>query len=235
MAIMKSVRRLFSKREPLELSVSQSPDQGSDSSSVVLEPSVPPSNTEQPHTDLIPTEPLEAMNTLNRIEESMRESGVTHTAMLTALEQLPELTRHASTASERHIELNELMRGLASAQHESGIAQRETTEHMSQCLDRHNEMLGLVQRQLDANHQIATHTAEHLSSLSETLQKSMAIQQKTGEAMCTMADQFRTREETISKRFSRIQGWLIACIIASIGTVIAAVTLAWILFGANAG
>ena len=74
-----------------------------------------------------------------------------------------------------------------------------------------------------------------ISSLAEAIHKSMAIQQKTGEAVCTMADQFRTREVEMSKKFSRIQGWLIASIIASIGTVIAAVTLAWILFGNTSG
>ena len=235
MAIMKSVRRLFSKRDPLELTVTTSSDETDNSSNVVLQPSVPPEDTETPESDLTLAEPLEAMNTLTRIEETMRESGTTQSEMLEALQQLPELTRHATTASDRHTELNELIRGLANAQQESGIAHKETTQQMAACLDRHNETLGLVQRQLDANHQIATHNAEHLSSLSEAIHKSMAIQQKTGEAVCTMADQFRTREVEMSKKCSRIQGWLIASIIASIGTVIAAVTLAWILFGNTSG
>ncbi len=233
MAIMKSVRRLFSKRAPLELTISTSPSENGEPPNVVLEPVSTSEDDTPASSDLSAPDPLDAMNSISRIEESICESGTTQAAMLETLQQLPELNRHASLASERQQELNELIRGLATAEHERGAMAKETTQHISECLDRHNDTLALVQRQLDANHQIASHNAEHLSSLSEAIRSSITTQHKTGEAVCAMADQFRIREAKMSAKFSRIQGWLIASIIASMGTLIAAVTLAWIIFGSK--
>lgn len=230
MAIMNSVRRLFTRRHPVELKVShlQDPD-GDPIGLVVSEEDGEPSSCEdeQPLNEDFINQP---MAVLGRIEQALEANTSSGTALVASTQKIPEVARTLSSLCEGQKELVELTRTLHQDQHSRSEAERATTERIGDSLDRQNETLGLVQRQLDANHQVAAQTAEHLTSVSEGLTESMNASRRTAEAMSALVGEMRTRDARTAERFSRLQGWMVACIVAGLAALIAAVTLTWVIF-----
>lgn len=237
MAIMNSVRRLFSRRRPLELTVTPLTEhEESNPMDMILA-----GNGEHPEGSNLPTDlesqpenqANEPLAVLGRIEQALEESKSSGTALVESAQRLPEVARSLASLSDRQQELVELTRNLHELEKSRGEEQQTNNHRLSESLDRQNETLGLVQRQLDANHQIAAQTAEHLTRVSDGLAESMNASRRTAEAMSALVGELRTRDARNAERFSRLQGWMLACMIAGLATVIAAVTLAWILISSN--
>lgn len=239
MAIMNSVRRLFTRRRPMELTVTHRQDLEGDPMDLILsangEDQTPEdgfSLTTTPESD--PEEHAnEPLAVLGRIEQALEQSTTSGTALVESAQKLPEVARSLSSLSERQKELVELTRNLHDIQQSRSETERATNERLSDSLDRQSETLSLVQRQLDANHQIASQTAEHLAQVSEGLSESMNASRRTGEAMSALVGELRTREARTAERFTRLQGWMIACTIAGLATIISAITLAWVILSNN--
>jgi len=232
MAIMNSVRRLFTRRQPMDLSVSQHQDLDGEAVDLVLSEdhdgalhTVVDDGGEASEGEQEANQPLAV---LGRIQQAIEESRTSGSALVESAQRLPEVARTLASLSEGQKELVELTRSIQEIQKTAGQTQEATSERLSDSLDRQSETLGLVQRQLDANHQVAAQTAQQLTTVSEGLTESLNASRRTAEAMSALVGEMRSRDARTAERFGRLQGWMLACTIAGLGVIIAAVTLAWV-------
>ena len=247
MAIMNSVRKLFARRRPMDLSISQQQDLQGESVDLVIagehthdiQGQDGGENAQGEHKDVPATiqqdEQNQPLAVLGRIEQAIEESRSSGSALVESAQRLPEVARSLSSLGESQRELVELTRSLQESQKASNEIQQAMSDRLCESFDRQSETLGLVQRQLDANHQIAAQTAQNLTSISEGLTESMNASRRTAEAMSTLVGEMRSREARTAERFSRLQGWMLGCTIAAIGVIVAAVTLAWVVFSGSTG
>ena len=236
MPIMQTMRRLFARRTPIEMSVQRKHHPRLDHQ-VLLEDGDQPDDLLTPATggttelaasnEDAPTEAPAAI--LTRIDDAMQEGRDFSARLMESIDSLPESTNNAlRTLAQRQDTLIELAREIADAERARGEAEQASARELTEVLGTHSETLGLVQRQLDANHQVAAATAERLEDMGRGLTESITTNRRTGEAMTALVGELRSTSAQQDARIGRLQGWMIACVIACLATVLASVTLAWV-------
>ncbi|MCH2161657.1 MAG: hypothetical protein MK085_07255 [Phycisphaerales bacterium] len=233
---MKTMRRLFSRRNPIELSVNRRPHEAVDTEPLLADPDPfdqlehAPVDMDAPLAHADREDPGEAPATMiTRIEDALQEGRELGTSIVEAINKMPEITNNClHTMNQRQGAMLDHLRDITEAEQTRIESEQEASRQLAEVLGTHAETLGLVQRQLDANHQVAASTAEHLEDMGRGLTESIATNRKTGEAMSALVDELRSTTARQDARFGRMQGWIIACVIACIAAVVASVTLAWV-------
>jgi hypothetical protein len=230
MPLINSVRKLFTRRRPLELTVTHRATGTDGPPAMILAESISTESLEaaiefEPEPESEPTEPLAV---LGRIEQAFEDDRDARNALADHIAQLPTAVEALTTLADRQQRLVELTRSISDQGRAAADCAARHAELLQSSFDRQTDTIGLIQRQLDANHQLASHTADHLARLGEGLFESTQTNRRTSDALTAIVDQAKTRGAQQDAQFRRLQGWMIATAVASIATVIAAVTLAWV-------
>lgn len=228
MPLISSVRKLFMRRRPLDLSISHRATGTDGPRPMLLIESEPPPLTLDP-TIVVPVDQDEPLAVLSRIERVLEADRDARVGLLESVTHLPEAISSMNVLAERHQTLIEVTRSMAEHQRTASTLATQHAEHLHGCLEQQDNTMGLIQRQLDANHQVASHAAETLNQLGECLRESTLTTQRTGEAMNALAHSLTTHRTKQDAQFQRLQGWMIASAIACIATVLASAGLGWIL------
>ena len=229
MPLMRSVRKLFTRRRPLELSVTHRATGTSGHTPMLLAEEHAPTPLTLDMSANCEPEPDEPLQVLGRIEQVLEDDRDARHALRDNVAHLPEAISSMTTLSERQQTLIEITRGLSDLHRASSTLATQHAQRLQESLDRQNDTMGLIQRQLDANHQVASHTAETLIRLGEGITESTHTARQTGEAMTALSQSLTAHRTQQDTQFKRLQGWMIATAIACIATVIASVALSWIL------
>jgi chromosome segregation ATPase len=228
MPLINSVRKLFMRRRPLELSITHRATGTDGPHPMLLIDSEPPPLTLDPSTAL-PADPDEPLAVLNRIESVLEDDRDAHVGLRESVAHLPQAISSMNVLAERQQTLIEVTRSMADHHRTTVTMATQHAEHLRESLERQSDTMGLIQRQLDANHQVASHAAETLNQLGECLRTSTHTTQRTGEAMNALAQSLASHRNEQDASFQRLQGWMIATAIACIATVLASAGLGWVL------
>ena len=256
MALLRSVRRWFTRDQPLDLQasnliaepVSGSPDSASpegaykptrtismtsmvdelDRAEAARFPDGEPAETTNSPEVYLPANPLASMN---RIEGATFEGRDAQDRIAEAVSNVPRAISALDQAAARQQHLLEVLEGLASHQREETSRSNTTLERVTESIERSTEVAGLVQRQLDANHQITLETANRLEQVSQAISESNQTSRAVGEAMTAMIDEIRDRDQAQEERSSVLQGWIVASVVGCIAASAAALALAWAVLG----
>ena len=221
MPIIKSVRNLFSRRAPIELNVSAPPMAG-DPGEVLLDD--PPAAAPAEADSTTPSD--EAHAALQRLEQPSEEAQAATEAMAIAAEHLPKANNTLHSIEHRQHAIQELLRGLLETERNRAESDQEAAGKLHAVLKTHADTMGLVQQQLDLNHQVSSTTAERLQDLAQGLAESANGTRQTGKAVHALVNEIKQQNLLQEERMGILQGWIIACVIACIATVIAGITLA---------
>ena len=228
MPLINSVRKVFTRRRPLELTVTHRATGTDGPPAMILAESISTEPLEAAIKFEQEPEPTEPLAVLGRIEQAFEDDRDARNALADHIAQLPTAVNALTTLADRQQRLVELTRSISDQGRAAADCAARHAELLQSSFDRQTDTIGLIQRQLDANHQLASHTADHLARLGEGLFESTQTNRRTSDALTAIVDQAKTRGAQQDAQFRRLQGWMIATAVASIATVIAAVTLAWV-------
>jgi hypothetical protein len=261
MALLQSVRRWFTREQPLELNISNlisesvatsTPSPRTESrfrsakisvATMVDEldraesarfPDLDPDDT-SPDTEVqAPTAtPPHPLASMSRIEGAISEGRAAQDRIAESVSSVPRAILAFDQAATRQQHLLEILEGLASQHQEQSGRSTVAMERMTESIERSSEVAGLVQRQLDANHQIALETVARLDQVSHAISESNQTSRAVGEAMAAMIGEIRDRDLAQEERSSVLQGWIVASVVGCIAASAAALALAWAVMGAQ--
>ncbi|MDG2022404.1 MAG: hypothetical protein P8J59_10690 [Phycisphaerales bacterium] len=256
MPLLRSVRRWFTRDQPLDLKasnliaepVSMAPKSASTDpspkptrtisvSSMVDEldraeaarfPENEPTETTTTPEISVPGNPLASMT---RIEGAISKGRDAQDRIAEAVSSVPQAVSALDQAAARQQHLLEVLQGLASHQRDDADRSNATLGRVNESIERSTEVAGLVQRQLDANHQITLETANRLEQVGHAILESNQTSRAVGEAMTAMIGEIRDRDQAQEERSSVLQGWIVASVVGCIAASAAALALAWAVLG----
>lgn len=229
MPIFTGVRRFFTGRKPVELTVDATGQTVVDEPTQDRDPDTASELT--PEGVLAPV--VDPVATIERLESTLQSGRDVQDRTLEAIKRVPHAVAEIERIANGQKDLADAIRSLEAAGDQRTKAESAVLERLSDLIEREGALFGLVQNQLDANQQAVEKTATRLEEVASAIHETARTNRATGEAMEAMVSEIRDREQRAEHRAGALQGWVVTCVVACIAATAASLALAWSVIGSS--
>ena len=189
-----------------------------------------------PPADPVPAAPKasEAANVANALlamAEHLRGDEADRRAILAVLERLPASLQSLPEMARQQARLGEALTSALVQQRNRDQTIEDMLRRIADGVGHQVDTFGLVQQQLDLNHQAAQRVADGVTSLSGGIGELATGQRRNADALESILEHARQREETLERIQGRLHLWLLFATGLAGGSLLACLLLVWALLG----
>jgi X-X-X-Leu-X-X-Gly heptad repeat protein len=182
-----------------------------------------------------PPEPAAVANALMAMADHLRAEEADRRAILAVLERLPASLQSLPEMARQQARLGEALTTALVQQRARDQTIEDMLRRIAEGVGHQVDTFGLVQQQLDLNHQAAQRVADGVTSLSGGIGELATGQRRNADALESILQQAREREEALERIQGRLHLWLLAATGVAGGSLLACLLLAWALMTRSSG
>jgi len=161
--------------------------------------------------------------------DHLRAEEADRRAILAVLERLPASLQSLPEMARQQARLGEALTTALVQQRSRDQTIEDMLRRIADGVGHQVDTFGLVQQQLDLNHQAAQRVADGVTSLSGGIGELATGQRRNADALQSILDQARQRDEALERIQGRLHLWLVVVTGIAAGSLLACLLLAWAL------